>query len=96
VNAQEVIAFLGIPFAKPPVGDLRFRRPEPVPAWPDTFNATKLPPSCYQEIDGAFDQFKGVDMWNPNTPLSEDCLYLNVWQPVGGGWFIFLTGLGKE
>lgn len=82
VLGRNVSIFLGIPFAKPPVGELRFKRPEPFPKWDHIRNATQLPASCYQLIDKSFDRFQGVDMWNPNTERSEDCLYLNVWQPV--------------
>lgn len=82
VLGRNVSIFLGIPFAKPPVGELRFKRPEPFPRWDHVRNATQLPASCYQVIDKNFERFQGVDMWNPNTERSEDCLYLNVWQPV--------------
>lgn len=82
VLGRNVSIFLGIPFAKPPVGELRFKRPESFPRWDQVRNATQQPASCYQVIDKNFNGFQGVDMWNPNTERSEDCLYLNVWQPV--------------
>ena len=77
-----VDAFLGIPFAKPPVGHLRFKHPEPIERWDGTWNATRLPNSCYQMPDITFgSEFYGSNMWNPTTRVSEDCLYLNVWRP---------------
>ncbi|XP_050542829.1 acetylcholinesterase-like [Daktulosphaira vitifoliae] len=78
---QEVRVFTGIPFAKPPLGPLRFRRPVPVDPWPGVLNATKMPNTCYQERYEYFPGFEGEEMWNPNTKLSEDCLYLNIWVP---------------
>ncbi|XP_044059306.1 acetylcholinesterase-like [Siniperca chuatsi] len=81
VPGGEVRAFLGIPYGKPPLGKLRFRAPEPVEGWERVRDATKFPNSCYQMPDTVFPGFKGAEMWNPNTPLSEDCLYLNVWSP---------------
>lgn len=81
VLGGDVRAFLGIPYAKPPLRKLRFRPPEPVANWQGVRDATKFPDSCYQLLDTAFPGFKGAEMWNPNTPLSEDCLYLNVWSP---------------
>ena len=80
---RRVNTYLGIPFAQPPTGDLRFRPPQPLtpPGGDDTeYNATELPASCYQIRDTAFDD-RLVNLWNPNTDLSEDCLYLNIWQP---------------
>ncbi len=81
-KGKAVDAFLGIPFAKPPVGNLRFKHPQPLDPWSGIYNATKLPNSCYQIPDTFFgDEFSGSNMWNPNTRVSEDCLYLNVWVP---------------
>ncbi|XP_029302493.1 LOW QUALITY PROTEIN: acetylcholinesterase-like [Cottoperca gobio] len=77
----DVRAFLGIPFGKPPLGKLRFRFPESVERWKGVRDATKFPNTCYQLPDTAFPEFEGAEMWNPNTPVSEDCLYLNVWSP---------------
>ncbi|XP_071081540.1 cholinesterase-like [Haliotis cracherodii] len=76
--------YYGIPYAAPPVGDLRFRRPVPHDPWNTTRDALDMPNSCHQSIDELFDRFEGVDMWNPNTNMSEDCLYLNIWVPRGG------------
>src|SRR6476659_10015829 len=64
--------FLGIPFAAPPVGDLRWKPPQPGAEWaPATLNATAPPSTCAQLIAPAFTGVTG----------SEDCLKLNIWTP---------------
>uniref|UniRef100_A0A3B5R1T2 Carboxylic ester hydrolase n=1 Tax=Xiphophorus maculatus TaxID=8083 RepID=A0A3B5R1T2_XIPMA len=75
-------AFRGIPYAVVPRSVLRFRPPMPVRKWEDVKNAQDLPNSCYQLRDEMFPGFEGAEMWNPNTPVSEDCLYLNIWAPM--------------
>ena len=78
---QTVESFYGIPFAKPPVGNLRFRSPEAAEPWgAQPIDGTVRPHACWQSIDTAFDRFEGVEMWNPSTERDEDCLYLNVWR----------------
>lgn len=81
VLGREVHVFTGIPFAKPPVGPLRFRKPVPIDPWHGVLDATSLPNSCFQERYEYFPGFEGEEMWNPNTNVSEDCLYLNIWVP---------------
>lgn len=77
-----VDVFWGIPYATPPLGAYRFRHPKPIDPWPDILNATERPCSCYQIIDTFFgNNFEGSKIWNANTPLSEDCLHLNIWVP---------------
>eukprot|EP00756_Hemistasia_phaeocysticola_P005775 Hpha_TRINITY_DN13493_c0_g2::TRINITY_DN13493_c0_g2_i1::g.131173::m.131173 len=71
VTALNVRRFLGVPFAQPPVGDLRWQPPQPMHNWTGVRRATEYSKSCAQE-QNAFDDFSGV---------SEDCLYLNVWIP---------------
>ncbi|MCX5748843.1 MAG: carboxylesterase family protein [Candidatus Saganbacteria bacterium] len=80
--------FLGIPYAVPPVGDLRWKEPQPVEPWEDVRECISFGPSCPQP------QSKNVGK------TSENCLYLNVWTPAtsesdklpvmvfihGGGW----------
>lgn len=66
-------AFLGIPFAAPPVGDLRWKPPAEVAAWSATRGATEYGHACPQ-VD--------VLTGGPGTDLVEDCLYLNVWTPL--------------
>ncbi|MCF6508970.1 carboxylesterase family protein [Blastococcus sp. MG754426] len=65
--------FQGIPFAAPPVGDLRFRPPAPVQPWEGVRDATTPGSPCPQEPSAS----------NPVTSLAEDCLYLNVTTPSG-------------
>ena len=66
--------FRGIPFAAPPVADLRWKPPAPVRSWKGTLDATKQPPSCVQNDQG----------WNRGDFLigSEDCLTLDVRTPA--------------
>ena len=68
-----VTAFLGIPYAAPPVGPLRWRAPAPHEPWAAPLGATALGPACAQS-DGGLGQA---------GPYSEDCLTLNVWTPRG-------------
>src|SRR5512134_63060 len=69
-----VRTFRGIPFAAPPVGDLRWCEPQPAPAWEGVRKAVEFGPRCMQ--GRIFD-----DMVFRDLP-SEDCLYLNVWTPA--------------
>jgi para-nitrobenzyl esterase len=62
--------YLGIPFAAPPVGDLRWRAPQPVVPWSGVKQARSFSPACAQTA-----------VWI-TLPKSEDCLYLNVWTPA--------------
>jgi len=90
---RSVDEFLGIPFAQAPVGELRFRQPVPARPWRGVRNATTLPPSCYQKPDTEFGaEFYGSTVWNSPTPVSEDCLYLNVWVPRRPGAGRSVTG----
>lgn len=98
--ANELNLFLGIPFAAPPVGELRWKAPQPAPKWSGVRPAQKFGPRPVQtEIWG--------DMHMRTDSTSEDCLYLNVWAPAakrkelrpvlvyfyGGG---FVAGDGSE
>lgn len=78
---HHVRTWLGIPFAKPPVGSRRFKAPERVEPWSDIFNATKRPPTCWQTEQIVYN-LEAEKIWSPNTKCSEDCLYLNIWVPV--------------
>ncbi|XP_030781523.1 liver carboxylesterase 1-like isoform X1 [Rhinopithecus roxellana] len=82
--AQPVAVFLGIPFAKPPLGPLRFTPPQPAEPWSFVKNATSYPPMCSQ--DPKRGQFLSDLFTNrkENIPLkvSEDCLYLNIYTPA--------------
>jgi len=69
-----VRSFKGIPYAKPPVGPLRFRAPEPPAPWKDTRDATVLGAACPQE--------RPVELVKGEATQSEDCLTLNVWTPT--------------
>ncbi|XP_050400946.1 acetylcholinesterase [Patella vulgata] len=78
-NGKRIDRFLGIPYAKPPVGELRFEPPEPPEAWEDeVLNAYDLPPACAQPEMGV--NYIGYYVPGFNT-TSEDCLYLNIYTP---------------
>ncbi len=68
--------FKGVPFAAPPVGDLRWRAPQPVPEWEGARRADYWGTRCMQG-----DMFGGP-LITRDTTMGEDCLYLNVWTPA--------------
>ena len=80
-HGRKVSAWYGIPYAQPPVGNLRFRHPRPIDSWDSVKQTMKLPNSCVQIKDTMWPGFEGSEAWNCNTPLSEGCLYLNVVVP---------------
>ncbi|XP_058983885.1 acetylcholinesterase-like isoform X1 [Musca domestica] len=82
VQGRDVHVFTGIPYAKPPVDDLRFRKPVPAEPWHGVLDATRLPATCVQERYEYFPGFSGEEIWNPNTNVSEDCLFMNIWAPA--------------
>lgn len=71
--------FKGIPYAAPPVGELRWRSPQAHPGWSGVLQATDYSPISWQSINEA----GGVLSFDPNNKpeLSEDCLTLNIWTP---------------
>ncbi|CAN0093841.1 unnamed protein product [Lampetra fluviatilis] len=103
VLTGSVVVFSGVPYGEPPEGERRFLPPEPRKPWPGTLRATQPPHSCFQYMDMAFPGFWGTEMWNANTPMSEDCLMLTLWVPsprprnasvmvwIYGGGFVYGT-----
>ncbi|XP_043251099.1 carboxylesterase 5A-like [Colletes gigas] len=88
-HGQKVIQYLGIPYAQPPLGKLRFSTPvtDPLPSWNGIRNATQFAPSCQQVTNRLklhekhYKKLLPPDQ--PDPGVSEDCLYLNVYVPVG-------------
>lgn len=75
---KSVHIFKGIPFAAPPIGDLRWKAPQPVKPWQSIKQATAFAPSPVQGKPNEFGVYTR-EFLIKDEPLSEDCLYLNVW-----------------
>jgi para-nitrobenzyl esterase len=74
VRSGPLTIYKGVPFAAPPVANLRWREPQPVPRWAGVREAGSFAPACMQQ---------GVSMPGETPPtVSEDCLYLNIWTPA--------------
>ena len=75
-----VRVFKGIPYAAAPVGDLRWKPPQPVRPWPGLRDASRYGAECPQT------QYPAGSVYvRPLQPQSEDCLFLNVWTTAGAG-----------
>lgn len=74
VREGDLRVFRGIPYAKPPVGDRRWRPPETAVPWEKILDASKFGPACLQKIPAQ-------EAVRNDGPQSEDCLTLNVWVP---------------
>ncbi|GBM77064.1 Acetylcholinesterase-1 [Araneus ventricosus] len=75
-EGRQVNQYLSIPYAEPPIGQLRFQKTVPLERYPDVINAIDVPPACMQYTEYPFP-------WYINsTHKSEDCLYLNIWTPA--------------
>ena len=100
VEEDGIKVFKGVPFAQPPVGELRWKAPQPLKPWKGIRAAVEFGPNPMQQnLFG--------DMMFSTDKMSEDCLYLNIWTPTktyneklpvfiyfnGGG---FLCGSGSE
>lgn len=77
-SEEGVHIFRGVPFAAPPVGDLRWKAPQPVVPWEGVKQCIDNPPSAMQAVPEPFFCWS-VEFMAPKEPMSEDCLYLNVW-----------------
>ena len=94
-----VMVFKGIPFAAPPVGNLRWWAPQPVVAWQGIKNAGQFGNSCIQTI--VRERKPWTYEFMTHNAISEDCLYLNVWSAAGGPQerrpvYVFLYGGGNN
>lgn len=75
IREGDLTVYKAIPFAAAPVGELRWRAPQPVVPWQGVKPADRFSPICMQK--GSYPEDA------PPEPMSEDCLYLNVWVPAG-------------
>lgn len=90
-NDQNTIIFRGVPYAKPPVGNLRWRAPQKPETWKEVRKADKFGPVGPQLTTPAIDAM--------NLPMDEDCLYLNIWTPDLQGQkpvFVWIYGGGFQ
>lgn len=101
-----ITAFYGIPYAAPPVGELRWRAPQPAADWDGVRDCARGSARCYQLGVGK-GSFYEKEFYPCEEEMSEDCLYLNVWTPAGAAgeklpvlfWVhggAFMTGYGHS
>ena len=79
-----ITAFKGIPYAAPPVGELRWRSPQPAKDWDGVLDCSRFGPIAMQETPGLDPNAFYSKEWHvdPEIPMSEDCLQLSIWTPA--------------
>jgi len=77
-SSADVRVYRGVPFAAPPVGDLRWKAPQPAAKWQGVRQATEFSNACWQTPYPPAAAIYQAKL----PPLSEDCLYLNIWTPA--------------
>ncbi len=79
-----ITSFKGVPFAAPPIGENRWRAPQPAADWEGVYEAYKFAPISMQAPTGVNKEDVYTWEWavDPDIPMGEDCLYLNVWTPA--------------
>lgn len=80
--SSDITVFRGIPYAAPPVGDLRWKRPQPVEKWKGVKKADTFSNICWQPGNAVGTFYGNEFYWKEQTVQSEDCLYLNIWTPT--------------
>ena len=96
-NDTSIMTYKSIPFAAPPIGDLRWRAPQPVVPWKGLHATDKYPPSCVQDIPNA--NLPWTHEFMVHNEIGEDCLYLNVFVPANSAGkklpvFVYIYGGG--
>jgi len=81
IPGKDISVFKGIPFAAPPVGELRWKAPQPVEPWEGVRKADEFMPAPWQ-LEHKKGSFYEREWQNDPLKCSEDCLYLNVWTPA--------------
>lgn len=79
----KIEVFKGIPFAAPPVGELRWRPPEPPASWEGVRKADRFSATCMQTWPEP-GSFYHTEFYQTTEPMDEDCLYLNIWTATQG------------
>ncbi len=84
VGKEGYTVFMGIPYAAPPVGDLRFCAPKEAACWEGVYDADHFGKTCWQkrEDKGSFYEREFYHVPAYQTGMDEDCLYLNIWTPA--------------
>lgn len=86
LDSHEVLSFKGVPYAAPPIGDLRWQPPQPPKPWTGVQSANDFGNVCHQWTDGFPNRRNPVSILSDSVlcvlqSRSEDCLYLNIWTP---------------
>ncbi len=79
-----VMVYKGIPYAAPPVGELRWKKPQPVSAWKGVRECNQFGAASFQPGSGEGSFYWREFYQGAKPQFSEDCLYLNVWTPAAG------------
>lgn len=81
LDSTNVIAYKGVPFAAAPVGELRWKKPQPVTPWDTVMIADHFRNAAWQAAHDPNDGAYGTEFFDVDAPFSEDCLHVNIWTP---------------